>query len=47
MKKYKVIRSKAISYIFDTIDAARDCRKDLMNMGYENISIIVEPEDLP
>ncbi len=47
MKQYKVIRSKAISYIFDTIDAARDCRKDLMNMGYENISIIVEQEDVP
>lgn len=44
---YKVIRSKAISYIFDTIEAARECRKDLMNMGYENISIVVEQEDVP
>jgi hypothetical protein len=44
---FKVIRSKAISYLFDSIDAARECRKDLMNMGYENISIVVEQEDVP
>lgn len=44
---YKVIRSKAISYLFDTVEAARECRKDLMNMGYENITIEVEQEDVP
>jgi len=44
---FKVIRSKAISYLFDTIEAARECRKDLMNMGYENISIEIEQEDVP
>ena len=44
---FKVIRSKAISYIFDTIEDARECRKDLMNMGYENISIEIEQEDVP
>lgn len=44
---FKVIRSKAISYIFDTIQDARECRERLMNMGYENISIEVEQEDVP
>ena len=44
---FKVIRSKAISYIFDTIEAARECRERLMDMGYKNISIVVEQEDVP
>lgn len=44
---FKVIRSKAIQYLFDTIEDARECRKDLINMGYENISIEVEQEDVP
>ena len=44
---YKVIRSKAIQYLFDTIEDARECRERLMDMGYENISIVVEQEDLP
>jgi len=44
---FKVIRSKAIQYLFDTIEDARECRERLMDMGYENISIIVEQEDVP
>ena len=44
---FKVIRSKAIQYLFDTIEDARECRERLMDMGYENISIVVEQEDLP
>ena len=44
---YKVIRSKAIQYLFDTIEDARECRERLMDMGYNNISIVVEQEDLP
>lgn len=44
---FKVIRSKAIQYIFDTMQDARECRERLMNMGYENISIEVEQEDVP
>ena len=44
---FKVIRTKAIQYIFDTIEDARECRERLMDMGYENISIVVEQEDLP
>lgn len=44
---FKVIRSKAIQYLFDSIEAARECRKDLINMGYENITIVVEQEDVP
>ena len=44
---YKVIRSKAIQYIFDTIEDARECRERLMDMGYNNISIEVEQEDVP
>lgn len=44
---YKVIRSKAIQYIFDTIEDARKCRERLMDMGYNNISIEVEQEDVP
>lgn len=44
---FKVIRSKAIQYIFDTMQDARECRERLMDMGYENISIVVEQEDVP
>lgn len=44
---FKVIRSKAIQYIFDTMQDARECRERLMNMGYDNISIVVEQEDVP
>ena len=44
---FKVIRSKAIQYIFDTMQDARECRERLMNMGYDNISIEVEQEDVP
>ena len=44
---FKVIRSKAIQYLFDTIEDARECRERLMDMGYENISIVVEQEDVP
>jgi|14BtaG_2_1085337.scaffolds.fasta_scaffold04278_13 hypothetical protein len=44
---YKVIRSKAIQYIFDTIEDARECRERLTDMGYNNISIEVEQEDVP
>jgi hypothetical protein len=44
---FKVIRSKAIQYLFDTIEDARECRERLMDMGYENISIEIEQEDVP
>jgi len=44
---FKVIRTKAIQYIFDTIEDARECRERLMDMGYNNISIVVEQEDVP
>jgi hypothetical protein len=44
---FKVIRTKAIQYLFDTIEDARECRERLMNMGYENITIVVEQEDVP
>jgi len=44
---FKVIRSKAIQYLFDTIEDARECRERLMDMGYKNISIVVEQEDVP
>jgi hypothetical protein len=44
---FKVIRSKAIQYLFDTIEDARECRERLMDMGYNNISIVVEQEDVP
>ena len=36
------IRIKAKEYIFDTIKKARDCRQKLKEMGYNNISLIVE-----
>ena len=44
---FKVIRSKAIQYLFDTIEDARECRERLMDMGYNNISIEIEQEDVP
>tara|TARA_R100000951_G_C2571160_1_gene158813 strand:+ start:362 stop:499 length:138 start_codon:yes stop_codon:yes gene_type:complete len=36
------IRIKAKEYIFETIQKARDCRQRLKEMGYNNISLIVE-----
>ncbi len=44
---FKVIRSKAIQYLFDTIEDARECRERLIDMGYNNISIEIEQEDVP
>ena len=46
MKQYKV-KSKAKELLFDTIEAARSCRQRLMDLGYQNISIIIEEQDLP
>lgn len=45
MKQYKV-KAKAKEFLFDTIKAARECRARLREMGYRNISIIVEQEDV-
>jgi len=36
------IKIKAREYIFDSIQKARDCRQRLKEMGYNNISLIVE-----
>ena len=38
------IKIKAREYIFDTIEKARDCRQKLREMGYRNISLLIENE---
>ena len=38
------IKIKARDYIFDTIEKARDCRRKLKEMGYNNISLLIENE---
>jgi len=45
MRNFKV-KAKAKEFIFDTIEAARNCRKKLREMGYRDISIIVTQEDI-
>lgn len=32
-------------FLFDTIEEARECRERLINMGYHEISIIVQRDD--
>lgn len=45
MKQFKV-KARTKEFLFDTIEAARNCRDRLMNMGYHEISIIVQQEDI-
>lgn len=45
MRNFKV-KTKAKEFIFDTIEAARSCRDRLIDMGHQNISIIVTKEDI-
>ena len=40
------VKSRAKEFLFDTIEAARSCRERLRSIGYQNISIIVEQEDI-
>lgn len=40
------VKAKAKEFIFDTIEAARSCRERLRGIGYQNISIVVEQEDI-
>ena len=42
---YKV-KARTKEFLFDTIEAARDCRDRLMNMGFQDIAIIVEQKDI-
>lgn len=42
---YKV-KARTKEFIFDTIEAARSCRDRLMDMGFQEIAIIVEQEDI-
>lgn len=41
---YKV-KAKTKEFLFDTIEAARSCRDRLMDMGYQEIVIVVEQQD--
>ena len=40
------VKARAKEFLFDTIDAARSCRERLLDMGYQEIAIIVQEEDI-
>lgn len=42
---YKV-KANTKEFLFDTIEAARSCRDRLLDMGYQEIAIIVQQEDI-
>ena len=45
-EKFKVYVEDVFEIAFDTIDKAREMRKVLMELNYENIHITVEDEDV-
>jgi hypothetical protein len=47
MKKFRVFVAGKFNAIFDSIEKARECRKALQSLNFENIVISVEEEDLP
>jgi len=42
---YKV-KARTKEFLFDTIEAARSCRERLLDMGYQEIAIIVQQNDI-
>jgi len=46
MRKFRVFVKDKFDVVFDTIEKARECRKALRQLKYENISIIVTQEDI-
>ncbi len=40
------VKARTKEFLFDTIEAARSCRDRLLDMGYHEISIIVQEKDI-
>lgn len=47
MRRFRVFVKDKFEAFFDTIDKARECRKALQSLKYDNIIIRVEDVDLP
>lgn len=47
MRRFRVFVKDKFEAIYDTIDKARECRKALQSLKYENIIIKVEDVDVP
>jgi len=47
MRRFRVFVKDRFEAIYDTIEKARECRRALESLKYENIIIRVEDVDLP
>ena len=47
MRRFRVFVKDKFEAIYDTIDKARECRRALQSLKYENIIIKVEDQDVP
>jgi hypothetical protein len=47
MRRFRVFVKDKFEAIYDTIDKARECRRALQSLKYENIIIKVEDVDVP
>ena len=47
MRRFRVFVEGKFNAIFDSIENARECRKALQSLNFENIVISVEQEDVP
>jgi len=47
MRRFRVFVKDKFEAIYDTIDKARECRRALQSLKYENIIIKVEDIDVP
>ena len=47
MRKFRVFVEGRFNAIFDSIEKARECRKALQSLNFDNIVIRIEQEDVP
>lgn len=47
MRRFRVFVKDRFEAIYDTIEKARECRRALQSLKYENIIIRVEDQDVP
>ena len=47
MRRFRVFVEGKFNAILDSIEKARECRKALQSLNFENIIISVEQEDVP
>lgn len=47
MRRFRVFVKDKFEAIYDTIDKARECRRALQSLKFENIIIKVEDVDVP